>query len=113
IRDQKGMTKLLDGADCVFHQAARASVPRSIADPWTSNDVNVSGTLSVLLAARDAGVRRVVYAASSSAYGNTMVLPKVESMPATPLSPYAITKYVGELYCRVFASVYGVETVAL
>src|SRR5262249_8021779 len=85
----------------------------SVADPWTSHDVNVNGTLALLLAARDAGVQRVVYAASSSAYGNTATLPKIETMPATPRSPYAINKYAGELYCQVFASVYGLETVAL
>lgn len=113
VRDRVLMTELLQGADFVFHQAALPSVPRSIDDPWTSNDYNVNGTLSVLLAARDAGVRRVVYAASSSVYGNTEILPKVETMKAWPLSPYAISKHVGELYCRVFNEVYGLETVAL
>lgn len=113
IRDRDLMGRLLQGVEYVFHQAALASVPRSVADPWASNDHNVNGTLSVLLAARDAGVRRVIYAASSSAYGDTAVLPKVESMPATPLSPYAIAKYVGELYSQVFHRLYGLETVAL
>jgi UDP-N-acetylglucosamine/UDP-N-acetyl-alpha-D-glucosaminouronate 4-epimerase len=113
IRDQQRMTQLFQGIDSVFHQAALPSVPRSIADPWASHDVNVNGTMSVLLAARDARVRRVVYAASSSAYGNTAVLPKVETMPSMPLSPYAITKHVGELYCHVFHRVFGLETVAL
>jgi nucleoside-diphosphate-sugar epimerase len=113
IRDRERTAPLFRGIDYVFHQAAQASVPRSIEDPWTCHDANVNGTLRVLLAARDAGVRRVVYAASSSAYGDAEVLPKVETMPAAPLSPYAVTKYVGELYCHVFHRVYGLETVAL
>jgi nucleoside-diphosphate-sugar epimerase len=113
VRDHGLLAEVLDGADFVFHQAALPSVPRSIDDPWSSNDHNVNGTLSVLMAARDAGVRRVVYAASSSVYGNTEVLPKVETMKAGPLSPYAVSKHVGELYCRVFNEVYGLETVAL
>lgn len=113
IRDRGLMTHLLRGVDCVFHQAALPSVPRSIADPWDTNDHNGNGTLSVLLAARDNGVRRVVYAASSSVYGNTTVLPKVETLPASPLSPYAISKYVGELYCQVFYRLFGLETVVL
>jgi nucleoside-diphosphate-sugar epimerase len=101
------------GVDYVIHLAALPSVPRSIRTPIESNDVNVSGTLNVLIAARDAKVRRVVYSASSSAYGNTEVLPKVEDMPALPLSPYAVNKFAGELYCRVFHQVYGLETVSL
>jgi nucleoside-diphosphate-sugar epimerase len=113
IRDRERTATLFRGTDYVFHQAAQASVPRSIEDPWTCHDANVNGTLSVLLAARDAGVRRVVYAASSSAYGDAEMLPKVETMTAAPLSPYAVTKYVGELYCHVFHRVYGLETVAL
>ncbi len=113
VRDHVLLAELLEGADFVFHQAALPSVPRSIDDPWTSNDHNVNGTLSVLIAARDAGVRRVVYAASSSAYGDTGVLPKTETMKARPLSPYAVSKHVGELYCRVFSEVYGLEAVAL
>ncbi|HZO90853.1 MAG TPA: SDR family oxidoreductase [Chthonomonadaceae bacterium] len=113
IRHQGLLARLMSGIDYVFHQAALPSVPRSIADPAASHDVNVNGTLNLLLAAREAGVRRVICAASSSAYGNTAVLPKVESMPATPRSPYAVTKYVGELYCQVFHQVYGLETVAL
>lgn len=113
VRDRDLMARLMRGVEWVFHQAALPSVPRSVADPWSSNDHNVNGTLSVLLAARDAGARRVVYAASSSAYGDTPTLPKRESMPATPLSPYAITKYVGELYCEAFHRLYGLETVAL
>ena len=101
------------GADYVLHQAALPSVPRSVKDPIASNDANVNGTLNVLVAARDAGVRRVVYAGSSSAYGDTPTLPKREDMPARPLSPYAISKYTGELYCQVFATLYGLETVVL
>jgi UDP-glucose 4-epimerase len=101
------------GADYVIHMAALPSVPRSIRTPIESNDVNVSGTLNVLIAARDLGVKRVVYGASSSAYGDTEVLPKVEDMPALPLSPYAVNKFAGELYCRVFHQVYGLETVSL
>ncbi len=113
VRDRELMARLCRGVDYVFHQAALSSVPRSVADPWSSNDHNVSGTLSVLIAARDAGVGRVIYAASSSAYGDTPTLPKVETMPSTPLSPYAVAKYVGELYCQVFWRVYGLETVSL
>jgi nucleoside-diphosphate-sugar epimerase len=101
------------GVDYVIHLAALPSVPRSIRTPIESNDVNVSGTLNVLIAARDLGVKRVVYAASSSAYGNTEVLPKTEDMAALPLSPYAVNKFAGELYCRVFHQVYGLETVSL
>ena len=101
------------GADYVLHQAALPSVPRSVNDPIASNDANVGGTLNVLVAARDAGVRRVVYAGSSSAYGDTPTLPKREDMPARPLSPYAVSKYTGELYCQVFAKLYSLETVVL
>ncbi|HOX26339.1 MAG TPA: SDR family oxidoreductase [Candidatus Krumholzibacteria bacterium] len=100
-------------AEVVFHQAALASVPRSVADPLASNDVNVTGTLNVFLAARDLGVRRVVYAASSSAYGDSEVLPKREDMPARPLSPYAVTKYVDELYGKIFTDLYGLPTIGL
>lgn len=113
IRDRELMGRLLRGVDFIFHQAALPSVARSVIDPWETNDHNVNGTLNVLLAARDAGVRRVIYASSSSAYGNTAILPKVESMPAMPLSPYAISKYGGELYCQVFHRLYGLETVVL
>jgi len=95
------------GADYVIHLAARASVPRSVANPIETNAVNIDGTLNVLVAARDAKVRRVVYAASSSAYGESATLPKSETMPAAPISPYGVTKYVGELYAQVFGRVYG------
>lgn len=113
IRDRALLLDLFKGAEYIFHQAALGSVPRSIDDPWTSHDNNVNGTLNVLLAARDTGVRRVLYAASSSAYGETEVLPKVESMPSTPLSPYAVTKYTGELYVNVLHRVFGLEALAL
>jgi UDP-glucose 4-epimerase len=113
IRNRDEMRDLCDGVDYVFHQAALPSVPRSVENPWASNDHNVNGSLSVFLAARDAGVERVVFAASSSAYGDSDELPKTESMCADPLSPYAVSKHVGELYGRVFTDVYGLETVGL
>lgn len=99
--------------DYVLHQAALPSVPRSVDDPIASNQNNVDGTLNVLVAARDEGVKRVVYASSSSAYGNSPSLPKKEDMKPDPLSPYAITKLVGEQYCKVFYELYGLETVSL
>jgi nucleoside-diphosphate-sugar epimerase len=102
-----------EGADYVIHLAARASVPKSVADPIETNTVNIDGTLNVLVAARDAKVKRVVFAASSAAYGETPQLPKVETMPAGPISPYGVTKYVGELYLQVFSRVYGLETVSI
>lgn len=101
------------GCEVVLHQAAIPSVPLSISDPQPSHDANINATFNILMAARDAGVRRVVYAASSSAYGNSAVLPKVETMSAAPASPYALQKYVGEEYCRLFTRLYGLETVAL
>ena len=113
IRDADAIAPLLADIDVVFHQAAIPSVPRSIAEPELSHDVNVNGTFNLLLAARTQRVRRVVYAASSSAYGDTPTLPKVESMPARPKSPYAVQKFVGELYAKTFWDVYGLETVAL
>ena len=97
--------------DVVLHQAAIPSVPRSVQDPITTNRANVEATLNLLVAARDAGVRRVVYAGSSSAYGNTPVLPKIETMPTSPLSPYALQKLVAEQYCQLFTRLYGLETV--
>jgi nucleoside-diphosphate-sugar epimerase len=99
--------------DLVFHQAAIPSVPRSVSDPITSNRANVDATLNVLVAARDAGVKRVVYAASSSAYGNAATLPKQEDMPSAPLSPYALQKLVGEQYMQMFTQLYGLETVSI
>lgn len=101
------------GCDIVLHQAAMPSVPRSVQDPLTSNASNVIGTLNVLLAARDSGVRRVVFASSSSVYGAVPGLPKNEALPALPISPYAVAKLAGEGYCRAFTEVYGLETVAL
>lgn len=101
------------GADYVLHEAAVPSVPRSVADPVGSNDANVTGTLNMLVAARDAKVKRFVYAASSSAYGNTAELPKHEEMLPRPLSPYAVAKYAGECYCRAFHATYGLPTVSL
>lgn len=101
------------GCELVFHQAALPSVPRSIQDPLTSNASNVTGLLNVLLAARDAGVRRVVYASSSSVYGANPALPKSEDMATKPISPYAVAKLAGEGYCRAFGEVYGLETVAI
>ncbi len=101
------------GVDYVLHQAAIPSVPRSVTDPITSNRANIDATLNVLVAARDAGVRRVVYAASSSAYGDTPTLPKHEEMPTAPLSPYALQKLVGEQYLAMFHRLYGLETVSI
>jgi nucleoside-diphosphate-sugar epimerase len=101
------------GADVVLHQAAIPSVPRSVTDPITSHRANVEATLNVLVAARDAGVRRVVYAGSSSAYGNTPTLPKGEEMPTHPLSPYALQKLVGEQYAAMFTELYDLETVTI
>ena len=103
----------VQGVDYVLHQAAIPSVPRSVEDPITSNRANVDATLNVLVAARDAHVKRVVYAGSSSAYGNTETLPKTETMPPRPLSPYALQKLVGEQYMQIFTSLYGLETVAI
>ncbi|OFV99474.1 MAG: Vi polysaccharide biosynthesis protein VipB/TviC [Acidobacteria bacterium RIFCSPLOWO2_12_FULL_54_10] len=113
IRDLKRLQPIFHGVDYVFHHAAIPSVPRSVEDPETSNAVNIDGTLNVLLASRDAKVKRVIYAASSSAYGDTPTLPKLESMPPNPLSPYAVNKLTGEFYASVFAKVYGLETVSL
>jgi UDP-glucose 4-epimerase len=113
ITDLPTVRRATEGVDFVLHQAALASVQRSVDDPLTSNEVNVKGTLNVLVAARDAGVQRVVYAASSSAYGDTEVLPKREDMAPHPMSPYAIQKWVGEHYLGVFTSLYNLDTVAL
>lgn len=113
IRNLEDCRKSVEGCDYVLHQAALGSVPRSIKDPITSNDVNVGGFMNMLVAARDAGVKRFVYAASSSTYGDSESLPKVEEVIGNPLSPYAITKYVNELYASVFARVYGMECIGL
>lgn len=103
----------LDGADFILHQGAIPSVPRSVADPIRSNEANVTGTINLLSAAKEVGVKKVVFAASSSAYGDTEVLPKVESMAGNPLSPYAVSKYAGELYAQVFSLIYELPTVSL
>ena len=113
ITDAATANRAVSGASYVLHQAAIPSVPRSIADPLASHGENSTGTLIMLCAARDAGVRRFVYAASSSAYGDTPTMPKAESMRTDPLSPYAVAKLSGENYCRAFHRVYGLETVAL
>lgn len=113
IRNIDDCMQATEGADYVLHQAALGSVPRSINDPQTSNEVNVSGFLNMLVAARDAGVKRFIYAASSSTYGDSKSLPKVEDKIGKPLSPYAITKYVNELYADIFSKTYGIETIGL
>lgn len=113
IRNLADCNLAVEGADYVLHQAALGSVPRSIKDPITTNEVNVSGFLNVLTAARDAKVKRFVYAASSSTYGDSQGLPKVEDVIGKPLSPYAITKYVNELYAEIFRKTYGLETIGL
>jgi len=113
IQSYERVHNAIAGCDLVFHQAALPSVPRSVADPLTSNATNVIGTLNVLLAARDAGVRRVVFASSSSVYGTSHELPKREDMAPMPVSPYAVAKLASEGYCRSFGEVYGLETVAL
>jgi UDP-glucose 4-epimerase len=111
--DGEVIARAARGVELVFHQGAVPSVPRSVAEPLRTHEVNATGTLRVLEAARRAGVRRVVYAASSSAYGDTPELPKVETMPANPRSPYALQKWAGETYCRLYHELYGLETVAL
>lgn len=113
IRRMEDCQKATKGVDYVLHEAALGSVPRSIADPITSNDVNVSGFLNMLVAAREANVKRFIYAASSSTYGDSKSLPKVEYVIGKPLSPYAITKYVNELYADVFSRTYGMECIGL
>ena len=113
IRDFSACRKAMDRIEYVFHQAALPSVQRSIEDPETSNAVNVGGTLNILLAAKEIGVKRVIYASSSSIYGDTPTLPKHEEMPPNPLSPYALQKFIGEQYCRLFYQLYGLETISL
>jgi len=112
IVDLDIVRRAVDGVDYVLHQAAIPSVPRSVADPITSNQSNIDGTLNVLVAARDAGVKRLVFAGSSSVYGDAPEMPKHEDMPARPLSPYALQKLVGEQYLQLFSSLYGLETVS-
>ena len=113
VTDLDLLRKIFKGADYVFHQAAIPSVPRSIKDPVSTNEANVTGTLNVLIAARDCSVKKVIFASSSSAYGDTPELPKREDMNPNPLSPYAVTKLIGEYYCNVFDEVYDLKTVAL
>src|SRR5271155_2611552 len=113
ITDIEVVRKAMHEAEYVLHLAARTSVPRSVKDPIETNKINIDGTLNVLVAARDAKVKRVVFAASSSAYGETPTLPKVETMQPAPISPYGVTKYVGELYAQVFGRVYGLENASL
>lgn len=113
ITDLPLMQEIFSGADYVFHQAALPSVPRSIEDPETTHSVNITGTLNVLIAARDNAVKKLVYASSSSVYGDTPTLPKTEDMPPNPLSPYAVSKLTGEYYCQVFTRIYGLKTVCL
>lgn len=113
LTDPGVAASVVDGCEVVLHQAAIPSVPLSIADPRPSHEANVNATFNILMAARDAAVRRVVYAASSSAYDDSAVLPKTETMPARPQSPYALQKYVGEEYCRLFTRLYGLETVSI
>lgn len=113
ICDLEAAREACEGADFVLHLAARTSVPRSVKDPIETNRVNIDGTLNVLVAARDAKVRRIVYAASSSAYGETPTLPKVETMPSEPISPYGVTKLVGEMYAQVFGRAYDLENVSI
>ncbi|GHT33484.1 epimerase [Bacteroidia bacterium] len=113
IRRLEDCRKAVDGVDCTLHEAALGSVPRSIKDPLTTNEVNISGFLNMLVAARDAKVKRFVYAASSSTYGDSVSLPKVEDTIGKPLSPYAITKYVNELYADIFSRTYDLDCIGL
>jgi len=113
LLDPERLRSEVQGVGVVFHQAAVRSVPRSVEDPWAAHEVNATGTLRLLLAAREAGVRRVVYASSSSVYGHQETLPLHEEFRPAPLSPYAVSKLAGEHYCRVFAALYGLETVGL
>jgi len=113
LNDPAALKKALEGVEIVFHEAALPSVPRSVADPAETHQACVNGTFSLLLGSKEAGVKRVIYAASSSAYGDQATLPKVESMRPEPLSPYSAAKLVGEYYCSVFNQVYGLETLSL
>jgi UDP-glucose 4-epimerase len=113
VTDIQALKTIASGIDGIFHEGAIVSVPRSIKNPLATNEANVQGTLNVLLAARDSGVRKVVFASSSSVYGDTPVLPKQEDMKPLPISPYAVSKITGEYYCRVFSSAYNLPTVCL
>lgn len=107
------LEEIFKGKDYVFHLAAIPSVPRSVKDPYSSNEANISGTLRVLIAAKDTDIKKVIFSSSSSVYGDTPTLPKIETMPVNPMSPYAITKATGEMYCKVFQELYGLPTVCL
>jgi UDP-glucose 4-epimerase len=113
LRDPSALARAVKGCEVVYQQAALRSVPRSIDDPRANNDVNVTGILNLLIASREAGVRRVVYASSSSVYGDDPTLPKVEDQTPRPISPYAATKIMGEYYCRIYSQLYGLETVSM
>jgi UDP-glucose 4-epimerase len=113
ITDLNLVKQIFEGADCIFHQAAIPSVQRSVENPIATNEANIKGTLNVLIAARDCGVKKVVYASSSSVYGDTPELPKREDMKPNPLSPYAVSKLTGEYYCKVFSDIYGIKTICL
>ncbi len=113
LRDPEALARAVRGCEVVFQQAALRSVPRSIDDPLANNEVNVTGILRLLIAAKQAGVRRVVYASSSSVYGDDPTLPKVETQTPRPISPYAASKIMGEYYCRIYSQLYGLETVSL
>lgn len=113
LTDPSTVEKAVDGVKYVLHQGAIPSVPRSIEDPLKSTETNIMGTLNLLMASKEAGVKRVIYASSSSVYGDTPTLPKIEDMPPSPKSPYAVSKLAGEYYCQVFHQVYGLETVSL
>ena len=113
IRDKKLVEKTMKGVSFVFHEAALRSVPRSIDDPVSTNDVNITGTLNLLIAAKNAKVKRFIYASSSSAYGDTKELPKEESQKPQPISPYAVSKLTGEYYCYTFSKTFQLETVSL
>ena len=113
LRSLDDVRRAAAGVEVVLHQGALPSVPRSVVDPLTTNEINVTGTLNVLMAARDAGVRREEYASSSSVYGNSDALPKLETMPPCPMSPYAVTKLAGEHYAKIYHELYGLETVGL
>jgi len=113
LRSRDDVKKAVAGIQYIFHYGALPSVIRSVEDPWTANEVNIDGTLNLLLAARDAGVERLVFSSSSSVYGDTPVLPKQEDMTPTPLSPYALSKLAGEHYCRMFFELYGLKTFSL
>ena len=113
LRDCSDVRRAAEGIDYILHQGALPSVPRSLKDPVTTNNINILGTLNILMAAKEAGVKRVVYASSSSIYGDSKTLPKKEDMPVNPLSPYALSKYAAERYCQIFYQIYGLETVCL